>query len=90
VRYVRHSHIIFARNDDGELALYHPETNAFFTLNAVGEWIWDELEEAISSTSLAGKLAVKYALSSSEAEQDVADFLDALLERSLVTVRNVV
>lgn len=87
MQYIRNQAVICARNDDGELALYHPETNAFFTLNSVGEWIWEALGVGISDMDLAQKLALTYEIPLPQARRDVEEFLNALQARKLVKVK---
>jgi len=87
MQYIKNEAVIYARNDDGELALYHPETNAFFTLNSVGEWIWDAIGVGISGIELAQKLALTYEIPLPEARKDVEEFLDALQVRGLIKVK---
>lgn len=61
------------------------ELDAIYTLNEVGSAIWEHLDGQTSFDQIVTSLCERYEVTSEEAAQDTADFLQALKAIGVVT-----
>lgn len=54
------------------------DLNEMFTLNEVGSFIWDRLDELNSTDEIVASVLTEFDVEEEEAEQDVKTFLDEL------------
>lgn len=78
--------VIFAQ-DDGQLALFHPTTGAFYALNGVGELVWVQLQDWSSLSHLTKTIAASFAIPPEIAQKDLMIFLGKLEVRGLLEKR---
>lgn len=57
-----------------------------YSLNPVGAYVWDRLEEAGDGGALAAAVAEAFEVEPAQAERDVRTFLDQLVEAGLASV----
>ena len=60
--------------------------NGYITLNPTASFLWDALAQPQSVNSLADLLAEEFDVTLEHAQNDVAQFLDMLLQNAMVTV----
>ena len=60
--------------------------NGYITLNPTASFLWDALAQPHSVNSLADLLAEEFDVTLEHAQNDVAQFLDMLLQNAMVTV----
>ncbi|PYE55653.1 PqqD family protein [Deinococcus yavapaiensis] len=69
---------------EDELVLLDPSTQAMFSLNRVGRWLWQALPA--SRESLERQLADSFGIDATTASRDVGAVLSALLQAHLIEV----
>lgn len=70
-----------------ELLILKLSTGTYLTLNVVGKELWSKLEEGATAAQLAESLVERYGISSEQAAEDVAAFIDDLTSSGLLTDR---
>ena len=60
------------------------EFSGLITLNELGAFIWDHLNEARDAQDLAQKIAAEYEVDLATAQADAQEFLDLLASRNMV------
>ena len=83
-RYVRAASVLWRRTADRVILLV-PPSDELFSLSGTGCSLWDCLSEPTTITAIASELAQQYAVSSEQAEADIAPVLSELVERGAVT-----
>lgn len=58
-----------------------------FTLNAVGEFIWQTLDSPKSFRDICDGVVSSFQVAKEQAESDVSDFINELLETGLIRVQ---
>ena len=71
---------------DGTGLVFDPNTNAAFSLNKTGVYLWNLVKEGATEGEMISGLCGKYEdVSESQAAEDVRAFLEDLRNRSLVS-----
>ncbi|AEN73134.1 hypothetical protein Rhom172_1207 [Rhodothermus marinus SG0.5JP17-172] len=84
-RYEPDPRVNFTRFDEGEGVLLHLETKSYYTLNATGVFIWEQLEAGRQTIeALVAALLDHYEVTQEEAERQVRAFLEELEREGLV------
>jgi len=88
LRYVR-NHEVVARQIDGELIIVPirrgvGELNSLYTLNPVGNVLWDFLAEGHTLAEMVLRVCDEFEVTAEQAQKDIRKFLDSLLEEHLV------
>jgi endonuclease/exonuclease/phosphatase family metal-dependent hydrolase len=79
--------VSFTRFDEGEGILLHLTTKAYYTLNATGVFIWEQLEQKRRSVAeVVEALLAHFDVSPQQAQQQVEAFLEELARQGLVAV----
>ncbi len=87
-RYEPDPRVNFTRFDEGEGVLLHLETKSYYTLNATGVFIWEQLEAGRQTIEeLVAALLDSYEVTQEEAAHQVQVFLEALKREGLVRCR---
>lgn len=73
------------RHIDGELVILIPEKQRLHRLKDVGLRIWELVGEGKTSEEICEQIVAEYKVERKEAEQDVKEFLDLLLENCIIT-----
>ena len=60
------------------------DLESIFTLNAVGSRIWELLECPVAPSQLVATIACEFDVSATDADRDVAEFLDSLRAVGLI------
>jgi hypothetical protein len=71
---------------EDEAVLVHPVRGKVKVLNEVGATIWSAVDGVASAREIAGRICRHYTVEKDVAEKDTLEFLNALLERDLITV----
>ncbi len=83
VRFRRSARLIVKKIDD-ELAVLHPETGAYYTLNAVGRHILGFCSEPKSTEEILAMIRQEYELSEEKIESEIHRYIKNLLKENLV------
>ncbi|MDQ7041762.1 MAG: PqqD family protein [Rhodothermus sp.] len=87
-RYEPDPRVNFTRFDEGEGVLLHLETRSYYTLNATGVFIWEQLEAGRQTVEeVVEALVSSYEVGREVAERQVRAFLEALQQEGLITRR---
>jgi hypothetical protein len=71
---------------DGAGVLLHLDSGAYYSLNGVALLIWDLLEESLTFGTLVERLRAEIPDAPATLSDDVADFVNQLRQRDLVTL----
>lgn len=82
--YQRNECIIFAE-DQGQKVLYNPLDGNFFTVNEVGDFIWNVLEERITIDHLLNKIVENFDIAIEQLNVDIPKYLEQLMDRDLIS-----
>ena len=69
---------------DDEVGMLNIDTGKYYVLDAVGRDIWDSLEDPISFEQLVDRLLTIYDVDRKTCEKDTLEFVNDLLENSLI------
>ncbi len=75
-----------SREVDEETVILAPSGDQVLSLNAVGSFIWQQIDGAHTVRDIVDVLCDEYEVARDQAEADVASFLDQLAEHGLITV----
>lgn len=79
--------ILAAQVPDG-VAILNTKTSRYYTLNSVGEFIWNTLRAGSSRERIIEQIIETYDVDCERAEADANDLLTTLLEAGLITKAN--
>jgi hypothetical protein len=79
---------IASRIMDREAVLVHPSQGKVKVLNELGAEIWKRLDGVRTIGEITDDLLRVYAVSRADLERDVIGFIESLLERDLITIRD--
>ena len=87
-RFLRNPDVV-ARDIQGELVIVPirrgvGDLNSLYTLNSVGRALWDFLSERHSLPELIARICDEYDVTAAQAQSDIENFLDSLLEENLI------
>ena len=69
--------------DDGT-AILDLRSNTYFSLNAVGATVWDQMSAPASLEALTQAVSAEYAVPPETCRNDISDLLDDLLKHGLI------
>lgn len=76
---------VIARTVADEMILLDLESGTYFTLNAVGTFVWRGLERGASLDVLVEEVTDEFTIDAETAATDVAAFLESVLAAGLIT-----
>lgn len=79
---------LIANQMDGEIVMMSIDNGEYYGLDEVGSRIWDLMQEPVSISKLVDQLISEFDVTPDECLQDILSFLDELLNRDLVLVKN--
>jgi Coenzyme PQQ synthesis protein D (PqqD) len=87
-RFVRNREVV-ARQIEGELVIVPirsgvGDLNSLYTLNQVGSVLWDFMSEGHTIEEMVSRVCDEFEVSGSQAQNDIQNFLGAMLEEKLV------
>ena len=87
-RFVRNQEVV-SRKIEGELIIVPirsgvGDLNSLYTLNPVGSVLWDFMAQEHSVGEMVHRVCDEFEVTETQAEKDIASFLDSLLEEQLV------
>lgn len=75
---------VSARKIEDEYLIYHPDVNELFTLNTIGQEIWEYLHQDLSVEKIIDQICLKFGSESDIVEPDVINFLVELLDNGFI------
>lgn len=87
-RFIRNQEVV-SRKIEGELIIVPirsgvGDLNSLYTLNPVGSVLWDFMAQEHSIDEMVHRVCDEFEVTEAQAEEDIASFLDSLLEEQLV------
>ncbi len=78
---------VFARLRDGDGVIVDTETAFYFGLNKTAAFLWQRLQESsgVTVAELASALCATFAVERAQAERDVSEFVEKILQNALAT-----
>lgn len=82
---VRVKSSVLARPVGDQIVLLDLDSGRYFSLNAVGAFIWQHLERGEGPAAIADRLTAEYEVSAEQAAADLQELLADLVAHGLVT-----
>ena len=79
---------VLARQIQEEMVILDLRSGCYFSLNAIGSEVWEQLVQQQPLDKIAAALAVKYDAESTSFHAGVSALLGDLLEQKLITPRD--
>lgn len=82
--------MVFTDLDDGSAVLLHLDNKFYYSLNATGSFMWQQIEKSAGSITvakLAEALCQHFDVTPEQARADVKEFIEDLAKEGLVTVK---
>ena len=79
---------VIGRIVDGEAVLVLPEKGKVKVLNEVGATIWELIDGKRSIQAIVAEICQEFEIDENTAQEDTLAFIDALIEREIVTLSN--
>jgi len=76
------------REIEGEILIFSPNIDDLFTLNPVGEIVWDGLVKKILIEDIAQRISIQFEVSLDQAKNDTEEFILELLAKELIHEEN--
>ena len=76
--------VIFRRLD-GEIVLFHLDTDRFYELNGTAARFWELVNQGKDSAEIRNQLQTEYAVDAKELEGETAALVDSLRRENLIT-----
>jgi len=88
VRFIRNREVV-SRHIEGELIIVPirhgvGDLNSLYTLNPVGSVLWDFMMEGHTVPEMVQRICDEFDVTTAQAQGDIGDFLDSLLEEKLI------
>jgi Coenzyme PQQ synthesis protein D (PqqD) len=88
VRFIRNQEVV-SRKIEGELIIVPirsgvGDLNSLYTLNPVGSVLWEFMTESHTVGEMVQRICDEFEVTKTQAEKDIENFLDSLLEEKLV------
>lgn len=77
---------LIAADMDGDTVMMSIERGAYFGISGVGPRVWDLLGQPVSVAQLTRTICAEYKVDTETCRADLVQFIDALLERGLVSL----
>lgn len=84
----RHTEV-FSRFVDGEAVLLLPAKGEVKVVNEVGAQIWESIDGKHTVREIVALICAEYQVERADAERDVIEFLESLLEHGIVTISSI-
>jgi hypothetical protein len=68
------------------IAIFDTNSNSYFSMNAVGEFVWSMLDQPIALSDIVDRVAERYRIDRDHCEGDIRRLVDDLAANHLVTV----
>ncbi|WP_182446893.1 PqqD family protein [Cereibacter sphaeroides] len=68
------------------IAIFDTSSNSYFSMNAVGEFVWSQLDQPITLEDLVGRVADRYRIERAVCEGDIRKLVDDLAAHRLVNL----
>ena len=77
---------ISTRKIDNEIFIFNRKMSTIHTLNKIGSFIWDLLEQNIPADDIPAHIAGRFEVEKETAQSDLIEFLDELKENHLIII----
>ena len=71
---------------DGQVVILNIDSGHFFQLNPMASTIWDLLDTPKDLATIVAQLAVRFEMGGADCRTELADFIDAMQTKGLLTV----
>ena len=68
-----------------ETVILEPETGEYYTLNAVGTFMVEQLQQGSTKANVINAVMTKYEADKTEVEQDITALITQMLKQGLIT-----
>lgn len=68
------------------IAIFDTNSNSYFSMNAVGEFVWSMLDQPVSLDDLVDRVAERYGIGRDLCEGDIRRLVEDLAANRLVTL----
>ena len=79
---------LIANQMDGEVVMMSIDNGEYYGLDEIGSRIWELIELPVSISCLVDSLTNEFEVEKAECENDTIEFLDDLLQKGLLLVKN--
>jgi hypothetical protein len=79
---------LVSANLDGEVVILGYKSGAYYSLDQVGAFIWDLLQEPRAVSEVRDAMFEEYEIELSQCEQDLFALLEDLADKELIDVKN--
>lgn len=73
-------------NLGSEVMMLHPDTDSYFSTDAVGQLIWNLLEQPTTLTEITATLQKQYEVSADTCQSETMAFVKHLIDEKLVSI----
>ena len=80
--------VIFTELDNSEAVLLHLGTQAYYSLNATGAFIWQLFDKGLDVGQIGSELETRFEVSSEQATQSLSDLATQLAAENLITLHS--
>lgn len=68
------------------IAIFDTNSNSYFSMNAVGEFVWSMLDQPVTLPDIITRVAERYRIEPAQCEGDIRRLVDDLAAHRLVTL----
>jgi len=77
---------LFLQKVDDETILLDSNTNEYFSINEIGTFIWETLEEKKDLKSVKEEIISNYEVDEKQVENDILNFIQEVANKGLITI----
>lgn len=77
---------LFLQKVDDETILLDINTNEYFSINEIGTFIWETLEEKKDLNSVKEEIISNYEVDEKQVENDILNFIQEVANKGLITI----
>lgn len=77
---------LFLQKVDDETILLDSNTNEYFSINEIGTFIWETLEEKKDLKSVKEEIISNYDVDEKQVENDILNFIQEVANKGLITI----
>jgi len=77
---------LFLQKVDDETILLDSNTNEYFSINEIGTFIWETLEEKKDLNKVKEEIISNYEVDEKQVENDILNFIQEVANKGLITI----
>lgn len=85
---VAKSDSFLAETVDGELIILNKQSGTYYTIDGIGDELWQELQEPVSIDELVDSVCNNYNIDPDDSRDDIQSFVSQLLAAELVEIQD--